>query len=172
MHQLLKIYGKFPQVHKEAFIASTCVLIGDVIIGKNSSVWFNAVLRADQSPIIVGENSNIQDGAIIHVTAPDGGTTIGDNVTIGHKVLLHGCTIKNNALIGMNATVMDKAIVEEFGFVGAGSLVTPGKVVKSREMWMGSPAKLVRTLTEEEVTHMTLNASVYVTLANEYKSKL
>lgn len=158
-----------PQIDDTAFIAAGAVIAGDVVIGKKSNIWFNCVLRGDVNPIIVGERTNIQDGAVVHTSRFDGPTNIGSDITIGHMALIHACTIMDNAFIGMHSTVMDKAIIEQYAFVAAGSLVTPGKIVKSRELWAGSPAKLVRKVTEEEVAFMKDNIQNYLDLAKAYK---
>jgi carbonic anhydrase/acetyltransferase-like protein (isoleucine patch superfamily) len=121
--------------------------------------------------VIIGKNTNIQDGTVIHTSRFDGPPHIGDNITVGHMALLHACTVEDNAFIGMQAAVMDKAIVEEYGFVGAGSLVSPGKIVKRKELWMGRPAKFVRMVTDEEIDFMRGNVQNYLDLSNEYQNK-
>lgn len=171
VHKLVPYKGISPKIHHMAFIADGAVIAGDVEIMENSSVWFNSVLRADVALIRIGKNTNIQDGSVIHTSRFGGPTHIGDNVTIGHLALIHACTIADNAFIGMRATVMDKAIIEEFAFVAAGSLVTPNKVVRKRELWAGSPAKLVRFITDDEIAFMKDNVSNYIRLANNYKEQ-
>jgi len=137
--------------------------------GRN--ICFNSVIRGDVAPVIIGKNTNIQDGTVIHTSRFDGPTHIGDNITVGHMALLHACTVEDNAFIGMQAAVMDKAIVEEYGFVGPGSLVSPGKIVKRKELWMGRPAKFVRMVTDEEIDFMRGNVRNYLDLSNEYQNK-
>lgn len=170
-YKLVPFKGIFPKIHQDAYIADGVVIAGDVEIEDNSSIWFNSVVRGDVAPIKIGKNTNIQDGSVIHTSRFDGPTYIGDNVTIGHLALIHACTVADNAFIGMSATVMDKAIVEEFAFVAAGSLVTPGKVVRKRELWAGSPAKLVRAVNDDEIAFMKDNISNYINLANCYKEQ-
>ena len=131
--KLLPYKNIYPKVDKEAYIADHSSIIGDVTIGENSSVWFNCVLRGDVAPIKIGNNTNIQDGTIIHTSRFNGPVSIGDNVTIGHACLIHACTIHDNAFIGMRATIMDYSVIEEYGFVAAGSLVTSSQVIKSKE---------------------------------------
>ena len=166
---ILPYKNKQPSINKTSFIAQTANIIGEVSIGANSNIWFNTVLRGDVAKIIVGENTNIQDGSIIHVGSNGGDTIIGNNVTIGHKCLIHAATIKDNSFIGMGAIVMDGAIIEEGAWVAAGALVTNNKIVKSGEIWAGSPAKFFRHLNQEESKHILDSARNYVVLANEYK---
>jgi len=158
----------FPKIENGVYIADNCILAGAISVGECSSIWFNSVLRADVDTITIGKNTNIQDGTVIHTSRFDGPVKIGNNVTIGHLALIHACTLHDNAFIGMRATVMDKAIVEEFGFVGAGSLLTPNKVVKSKELWIGSPAKFIRYLTSQELEQMEETTKLYVNLARSY----
>ena len=169
MAQIIKFQNLVSKIDDTAFIAKGAVIAGDVTIGKNSGIWFNCVLRGDVNYIKVGENTNIQDGTVVHTSRFDGPTNIGNNITIGHMALIHACTIMDNAFIGMSSTVMDNAVVEEYGFVAAGSLVTPGKVVKSQELWAGRPAKFVRLITEEEAEFMHNNIQTYIELAKGYK---
>ena len=167
-YKLLPYKNFFPEIDKTAYIADNSVIIGDVKIGPSSSVWFNCVLRGDVCPIRIGDNTNIQDGSVVHTSRFNGPTHIGNNITIGHKAMIHACTIKDNAFIGISATVLDGAIVEEYGFVAAGALVTPGKVVKSKELWAGVPAKPVRILSDDDIFQMKDNYENYVQLAQEY----
>lgn len=169
MPQIINYKNKTPTINSNAFIAAGVVLAGDVTIGANSSVWFNSVLRGDVAPITVGCNTNIQDGTVIHTSRFDGPTHIGDNITIGHMALIHGCTLKSNCFIGMHATVMDKAIVEEWAFVAAGALITPGKVIGAYELWAGSPAKFIRRVSEQEIEFFKDNVDNYKKLANDYR---
>ena len=169
MPKLIKFKDMYPNIDKDAFVASGAVIAADVTIGANSGVWFNAVIRGDVAPVTIGKNTNIQDGAVVHTSRFDGPTHIGDNITIGHMTLIHACTLEDNSFIGMHATIMDNAIVQEWGFVGAGSLVTPGKVVGKYELWAGVPAKFVRKITDEEIEYMKGNVQNYVELAAEYK---
>jgi carbonic anhydrase/acetyltransferase-like protein (isoleucine patch superfamily) len=166
---LIEYKGKYPQIHPDAFIGDGVVIIGDVEIGENSSIWFNSVLRGDVAPIKIGENTNLQDGSVIHTSRFDGPVIIGNNVTIGHMALIHACKIQDNAFIGMRSMVMDHAIVEEYGFVAAGSVVTPNKVVKSRELWIGFPARCSRILSDEDIEKMRDTNKTYLRLKNEYK---
>lgn len=156
-------------IDKTVFIADGARVLGDVEIGKNSSVWFNAVIRADLSDIKIGEGSNIQDNAVIH-TSKDFGVRIGDNVTVGHGAIVHGCTVKNNVMIGMGAIVLNGAIVEENCIIGAGALVTQGKVIPAGSLVFGNPAKVVRSLTDQEIRSITDNAASYVEEAEHYKN--
>lgn len=166
---IVKYQDKNPVIDPSAYISEGVYVIGDVTIGADSGVWFGSILRGDVAPIIIGKKTNIQDGTIIHTSRNDGPTHIGDNVTIGHRAVIHACTIKDYGFIGMSATVMDKAVIEPFGFVAAGALVSLGKVVGSRQLWGGVPAKYIRDLREDEIEHIKKSADNYVRLAREYK---
>lgn len=171
-NNLIKYKNLYPNIDHSAFIALGAVVIGDVTIGKNSGIWFNTVIRGDVAPVTIGLNTNIQDGSVIHTSRFNGPTTIGDNVTVGHMALIHACTIEDNAFIGMQSTIMDKAIVEEFGFLGAGSLLPANKVIKKYQLWVGRPAKFVRMITDDEKDFMLDNWQNYVNLAQNYKNTL
>jgi len=164
--------GKTPQVAADAFIAPNATLIGDLVIGARSSIWFNVVLRGDVNYIRVGERTNIQDGTIVHVATNDGPTLIGNDVLIGHAAIIHGCTLEDGCFVGMAATVMDDAVVESQGMVAAGALVTPGKRVKARQLWAGAPAKFMRELTDAEVANMKVQTARYADLADVYRAQL
>lgn len=160
--------GKVPKIGKEVFIAPTAAVIGDVEIGANSSIWFGVTIRGDVHEIRIGENVNIQDGSVVHVTGGKFGTYIGSNVTIGHNAIIHACTLEEGAFIGMGAIILDGAVVEGGSMVAAGAVVTPGKRVKRGEMWGGSPAKLMRTISEDEIKAFAWSAPHYVELAADY----
>ena len=155
-------------IDKSVFIADGAKVIGDVEISKNGSVWFNAVIRADLGSVKIGENSNVQDNAVVH-TSKDFGVQIGDNVTIGHSAIVHGCTVGNNVLIGMGAIVLDGAVIEDNCIIGAGTLVTHGKVISAGSLAFGNPAKVVRPLTDDEIRSITDNAISYAEKAKNYK---
>lgn len=160
--------GISPKINEEVYIAPNASLIGNVEIGKGSSIWFNAVLRGDVESIKIGNNTNVQDGSIIHTSRFNGLVEIGNNVTIGHLALIHACKIHSNVFIGMRSMIMDYAVIEEYAFIAAGSLVPPKKIIKSRELWMGSPAKFIRHLTDHDIEYMQDNVKNYVNLANTY----
>lgn len=156
-------------IDKTVFISDGARVLGDVEIGKNSSVWFNAVIRGDSNKIRIGNRSNIQDNAVIH-TSKDFGVCIGDNVTIGHGAIVHGCTVKSNVIIGMGAIILNGAVIEENCIIGAGALVTQGKVIPAGSLVFGNPAKIVRSLTDQEIRSITDNAASYVKEAEHYKN--
>ena len=166
--------GITPRIHASVFVDDTALVLGDVHIGKDSSVWPMTVIRGDVNQIRIGENTNIQDGSVLHVTHdgpynPGGyNLVIGNNVTVGHKVILHGCHVHDNCLIGMGATIMDGAIIEANTLIGAGALVTPGKKLEGGYLWMGSPARKVRELTEDEVASFAYSAQSYIELKNRH----
>ncbi len=159
-----KIYpylGKLPSIDKTAFLAPGVKIIGDVTIGQFSSVWYNCVIRGDVHYIKIGEMTNIQDLSMLHVTNGIFPLNIGNNVTVGHSVTLHGCTIEDLCLIGMGATVLDGAVVKTKSFVAAGALVKPGFIVPSGKLVAGVPAKVVRDLSEKEIIELENSAKRY-----------
>ena len=160
--------GIDPSIDESVFVAESADVIGEVTIKKNASIWYNVVIRGDEQPIVIGENTNIQDGSVVH-TGWDEPTTIGNNVTVGHKALVHGCKIGDNTLIGMGAIVLDGAEIGEFTLLGAGSLVPPGKKIPSGVLAMVSPAKVIRELSDEEKESITKSALNYVENANKHK---
>lgn len=160
--------GFKPKIAENVFIADGAKIIGDVIIGENSSVWFNSVLRGDVAPIRIGSKTNIQDNAVIHGTWNKAAATLGDNVTIGHSAILHGCTIGDQCLIGMGAIVMDHAKIGANSIVGAGSLVTEGSEFPEGSLILGRPAKRLRGLTDEEFAFLLQSAENYLTYKSWY----
>ena len=162
--------GITPNIGKNCFLAETATLIGQVTIGDNCSIWYSAVLRGDVHYIKIGNNTNIQDNATVHATYKKSPTNIGDNVTIAHGAIVHGCTIKNNVMIGMNAVVLDDAVVESNSIVAAGSVVTKGTVVESGTVYAGIPAKKIKEigpeLLEGEINRI---AKAYEKYAGWYK---
>lgn len=158
---------KSPIIHENCFIAETANVVGEVNIGANSNIWYNVVIRADMNYVKIGENTNIQDNSVVH-NAEKFPTIIGDNVTVGHSAVIHACTIGNNTLIGMGAIVLDGAEVGEETIIGAGALVAPGKKIPSGVLAVGSPAKVVRELTEEEKEGLKKSASNYVELSKHH----
>ena len=155
-------------IDKSVFIAEGAKVIGNVEIGKSSSIWFNAVIRADSDKIKIGDNSNVQDNAVIHTSAGFS-VRIGDNVTIGHGAIVHGCTIEDNVMIGMGAIVLNGAVIGENSIIGAGTLVTQEKIIPAGSLAFGTPVKIVRQLTDEEIQSILDNADSYVKEAKEYK---
>lgn len=155
-------------IDKSVFIAEGAKVIGDVDMGENSSIWFNAVIRADSDTVKIGENTNIQDNAVIHTSAGFG-VQIGNNVSIGHGAIIHGCTIKDNVIIGMGAIILNGSVIEENCIIGAGTLVTQGKVIPSGSLAFGNPVKVVRQLSEEEIKSISDNAVSYVNKAKKYR---
>ena len=172
---ILKFQKWTPELKKNAWIAEGSSVIGRVKMGEDSAVWFGCVVRGDVHFITIGDRTNIQDLSMIHVThhkkadMTDGNpTVIGNDVTVGHRVMLHGCTIEDACLIGMSATILDGAVIGKESIVGAGSLVTKNKKFPPRSLIMGSPAKAVRALTEDEVKELYASAERYVKFKNEY----
>ena len=161
--------GVHPQIHPTAFIEESAQIIGDVRVGEQSSVWFNAVLRGDVHFIRIGDRCNVQDGTVIHVSHGTDVTILEDEVTIGHNVTLHGCHIERGCLIGIGAIVMDGVRVGAKSLVAAGSLLTPGTIVPPRSLVMGSPAKVKRPLYDQEVADLDLYWQNYVEYTKMYK---
>jgi len=163
-----------PKIPESVFVHPSAQLIGDVELGEDASVWPLTVIRGDMHRIRIGDRTNVQDGSVLHITHagkynPDGfPLTIGADVTIGHNVVLHGCTVGDRCLIGMGAIIMDGVVVESQVIIGAGTLIPPGKVLESGHLYVGSPAKQVRPLTEEEKTFIDYSAGTYLKLKNEY----
>ncbi|HDK26959.1 MAG TPA: gamma carbonic anhydrase family protein [Candidatus Atribacteria bacterium] len=165
---ILNFQGKKPIIDEKSFIAENATIIGEVIIKEYASIWYNAVLRGDIASIIIGENTSIQDGSIVHCDIGIS-TVVGNNVTVGHNAVLHACRIGDNSLIGMGAVVLNKAEIGEGVIIGAGAIVTPRTKIPSYTMAMGIPAKVVRNLTEEEIEGLRNHAMGYVELMKKYK---
>ena len=164
--------GLVPKIAADAFIAPTAAIIGDVEIGAETGIWYHCLVRGDMNFIRIGARTNIQDGTVIHVDSGPFSTHIGDDVTVGHNAVIHACTLKNRAFVGIAATVLDGAVIEEGGMLGAGGLLTPGKVIGRNELWVGSPAKLLRVMTDEERQRFDRNAIVYRDLARRFRTEL
>ena len=141
-----EVNGKYPQLPEDCFIADNATIVGDVTVGAECSIWFNAVVRGDVNSITIGNKVNIQDGAVIHCTYLKHPTVIGDNVSIGHNAIVHGCVVKNNVLIGMGAIVMDNCVIESNSIVAAGAVVTQNMVVESGTIYAGVPARKVKDI--------------------------
>ena len=162
--------GKHPQIHETAYVAETAVIIGDVVIGEESSVWFGAVVRGDVFHIRIGARTNIQDGTVIHVANGTHATVLEDEVTVGHNVTLHGCYVERGSLVGMGSIVMDGARIGAESIVAAGALVSPGTIVPPRSLVLGVPAKVKRQLTGEEVAGLAQFWKNYVGYVKQYKN--
>jgi carbonic anhydrase/acetyltransferase-like protein (isoleucine patch superfamily) len=165
---IYQFLSKMPQFDETVFVAPSADIIGDVVIGAESSVWFNVTIRADVNWIRIGSRTNIQDNCSIHVMNQTGPTWIGDEVTIGHNAMIHGCQIKDRVLIGIQATVLDKAVIESDVIVAANSLVPPGKRLESGYLYMGSPVKQVRKLTDEEIAGIRKYSENYIRYKRTY----
>jgi carbonic anhydrase/acetyltransferase-like protein (isoleucine patch superfamily) len=164
-----------PKIAATAYIDPACCVIGDVVIGDDSSVWPMVAIRGDVNVIRIGARTNIQDGSVLHVTheggplSPDGnGLFIGDDVTVGHNVVLHACTVENGCLIGMGSVVLDGAVIKSGAMVGAGSVVSPGKVLEGGYLYLGTPARQARPLNQREIDNLQYSAWHYVKLKNDY----
>ena len=168
---LYRIADQQPTVPASAWVAPSAELIGDVQLGEEASVWFGAVIRADNTPIVVGARANIQEGAMLH-SDPGAPCTVGEGCTVGHHAILHGCTLGANVLVGMGATVLNRAVIGEDCLVGAGALVTEGKVFPVGHLIVGSPARAVRALEPAAITALRLSAAHYVAKAQEYAAGL
>jgi carbonic anhydrase/acetyltransferase-like protein (isoleucine patch superfamily) len=165
---IITLNGKTPQIHESAFIAPGCRIIGDVTIGAEASIWYNCVIRAEVNRVVIGARTNIQDGSIIHCDGPMPGvedgfpTIIGDDVLVGHNVMLHGCILHDRAFVGLSSTVMNGAVIESDAMLAAGAMLTQGKRITNRQLWAGSPARFVRDLDDAAVMGMRLGVAHYV----------
>jgi carbonic anhydrase/acetyltransferase-like protein (isoleucine patch superfamily) len=165
---ILPYKGTWPTIAADAFIAPNAIVIGDVVIGARSNVWFNCVIRGDENYIRIGADTNVQDGTIVHISKDTAPTVIGSGITIGHGAIIHGCTLEDRCMIGIGAIVLDGAVVEEGAVVAAGAVVSPGKRVKKGEMWAGCPARMLRQVKPEEIAFIRDNAGAYVETAERY----
>ncbi|GAD90932.1 hypothetical protein VHA01S_061_00010 [Vibrio halioticoli NBRC 102217] len=178
MSSLRSFKGIKPSIEPNAYIDDSSVIVGDVKIGTDSSIWPHVAARGDVNHIHIGERTNVQDGSVLHVTHkspsnPSGyPLLIGNDVTVGHLVMLHGCTIKNRVLVGMSSTILDGAVIEDDVFIGAGSLVPPNKVLESGYLYVGRPVKQIRPLTEEETAFLVKSADNYVQNKNDYLNEV
>jgi carbonic anhydrase/acetyltransferase-like protein (isoleucine patch superfamily) len=168
---IYKLGDAAPTIHESVFVADTATIIGKVLLEENSSIWFGAALRGDNEPITVGAGSNVQEGAVLH-TDPGYPLTIEPNVTVGHQAMLHGCTVKEGALIGMQAVVLNGAVIGRNCLVGAGAVVTEGKVFPDNSLILGAPAKAVRELTEADIAGMRRNTENYAERREYFKAQL
>lgn len=170
MSTVVSVRGFTPVIPDNCFIADNARIIGDVIMGDECSIWYNAVVRGDVNSIRIGNKVNIQDGAVIHCTYEKAATTIGNNVSIGHQAMVHGCTIKDNVLVGMGAIIMDHAVVEENVLIGAGAVVLENSHLESGYVYAGVPAKKIKKLDEENLNfHITRTANNYVKYSSWFK---
>lgn len=165
---IAKFEDKFPVIHPSVFVADSAEVIGDVEIGEDSSIWFGSVVRGDVNYIRIGARTNIQDNCVIHVSGGTHPTVLGNEITVGHRVLLHGCTVDDRCLIGMGAILMDGVHVGEECLVGAGSLLTPGTIVPPRSLVIGSPARVKRELTADEIAFLDRSWRNYTELKLRY----
>lgn len=161
--------GHLPHVHPEAFVHASAVLIGQVRIGAQSSVWPHVALRGDDGPILIGAQTSIQDGTVVHMTEGRSTTTVGDRVTVGHRVILHGCTIEDDCIIGMGSIILDGAVVERGCIVGAGAVVPPGKRVPAGSVVVGNPFKRLRACTEADTEFIAYSWQEYVKRTRQYR---
>lgn len=164
----LQFNGVAPSINENAYVSESVDIIGDVKVEENVSIWFGARLRADMNKIVIGANSNIQENAVVHVDI-ESPVIIGENVTIGHSAIIHGCNISNNVLVGMGSIILNNAKISKNSIVGAGALVTQGKEFEEGVLILGNPAKAVRKLSEEEIKSIKRSAGNYVALSKKYK---
>ena len=171
---IVPIHGKTPKIDDSAFIAPGCTIIGDVTIGAKRSIWYNCVLRADVSRIVIGERTNVQDGSVLHCDPPRPGDPegspliIGDDVLIGHMAMIHGCVIENRGFVGLGAIAMNKAVIGSDAMLAAGAMLTEGKVMGERELWGGRPARKMRDLDEAAVMGMRMGTAHYAENARHH----
>ena len=168
---IIKYKNKIPVISKTCFIANSTNIIGDVKIGSETNIWFGTTIRADMHYIRIGKRTNIQDNSIIHVTTDIAPTIIGNGITIGHGAIIHGCTIKDNCLIGMGSIIMDEVVINEGSMIAAGALIPPRTIVPKNTLMVGSPAKPIRKLRTIEKNEIFERAQHYIDLANDYRTK-
>ena len=168
---IIKYKNKIPVISKTCFIANSTNIIGDVKIGSETNIWFGTTIRADMHYIRIGRRTNIQDNSIIHVTTDIAPTIIGNGITIGHGAIIHGCTIKDNCLIGMGSIIMDEVVINEGSMIAAGALIPPRTIVPKNTLMVGSPAKPIRKLRKIEKNEIFERAQHYIDLANDYITK-
>jgi gamma-carbonic anhydrase len=175
---IITLNGKTPQIDDSAFIAPGTRIIGDVTIGPESSIWYNCVIRAEVNRIVIGARTNIQDGSVVHCDGPMPGvpdgfpTIIGDDVLVGHNVLLHGCILHDRAFVGLSATVMNGAVIEGDAMLAAGAMLTQGKRIEARQLWAGSPARFVRDLDDAAVMGMRMGVAHYTENAKAHAAAI
>lgn len=173
---IISIHGKTPRIHDSAFIAPGCRIIGDVEIGPDASIWYNCVLRADVSRIVIGARTNVQDGSVLHCDAPRPGDPdgspliIGDDVLIGHLAMVHGCIIEDRGFIGLGAIAMNKAVIGSDAMLAAGAMLTEGKVMEARSLWGGRPARFMRELDDAAIMGMRAGVMHYVHNARDHQA--
>jgi carbonic anhydrase/acetyltransferase-like protein (isoleucine patch superfamily) len=169
MPLILPVKDKTPSWGNDCFIADNCTIVGDVIMGDNCSVWFNAVVRGDVNYIHIGNNTNIQDGAVIHATYQRAATTIGNYVSVGHNAILHGCTVHDHVLVGMGAIVMDNAVLHPYVIIGAGSVVLENTICETGYLYAGTPAKKIKPLTDEQMALLNKLPDNYILYSSWFK---
>lgn len=175
---ILSIHGKTPRIHDSAFVAPGCRIIGDVEIGPDASIWYNCVIRADVNRIVIGARSNVQDGTVIHCESPSPRhpegfpTLIGEDVLIGHLAMVHGCVLEDRAFVGLGSIVMDGCRIGSDGMLGAGAMLTSGKVIEARQLWVGRPAAYVRDLPDKAIEEMRKGVAHYVENARHHAQAL
>lgn len=175
---LIPIHGKTPQIDDSAFVAPGCTIIGDVIIGPGSSIWYNCVLRADVSRIVIGARTNVQDGSVLHCDPPRPGDPdgspliIGDDVLIGHMAMVHGCKIHDRGFVGLGAIAMNKAVIGSDAMLAAGAMLTEGKVMGERELWGGRPARKMRDLDDTAIMGMRVGVAHYAENAKAHAAAI
>ena len=169
MPVILPVLDKHPKWGENCFIAPNATIVGDVVMGTNCSVWFNAVIRGDVNAITIGNYSNIQDGVVIHATYQKAATTIGNRVSVGHNAIVHGCTLQDNVLVGMGAIVMDNVVVEEYCIIAAGSVVLENSICESGHIYAGTPAKKIKPITDQQRALLNTLPDNYVMYSDWFK---
>ena len=175
---IIPIHGKTPQIHESAFVAPGCTIIGDVVIGAGSSIWYNCVLRADVFSIRIGERTNVQDGSVLHCDPPRPGdpdgcpVVIGDDVLVGHMAMIHGCTLHDRAFVGLGAIIMNQCVIEGDAMLAAGAMLTERKHMLAGELWGGRPAVKMRDLPEQAIMGMRMGTAHYVENAKRHRAAL
>ena len=171
MALIIQVKNNYPEFGKDCFLAENATIAGDVVMGQQCSVWFTAVVRGDVNSIRIGDRTNIQDGAVIHCTYQKAATTIGNEVSIGHRAIVHGCTVEDNVLIGMGAIVMDNAVVQKNCIIAAGAVVLENSICEAGHIYAGVPAKKIKKLTDEQIENMKKTAGNYIMYSGWFEEK-
>ncbi|WP_081212149.1 gamma carbonic anhydrase family protein [Salegentibacter sediminis] len=169
MPLILPVKEITPEFGKDCFLAENSTIVGDVVMGEQCSVWFNAVIRGDVNAIRIGDKTNIQDGAVIHCTYEKAATSIGNNVSVGHNAIVHGCEVKDNVLIGMGAIVMDKTVVGENCIIAAGAVVLENTICEPGHIYAGTPARKIKKLSKDQIRNLTKTAKNYIMYSGWFK---
>jgi carbonic anhydrase/acetyltransferase-like protein (isoleucine patch superfamily) len=169
---ILPYEGHWPEIAPDAFVAPDVTLVGRIKLGPQANVWYKCMFRADEEPIVIGARTNIQDGTVIHITGGKFATIIGDDVTVGHKCMLHACTLESGSFVGMGATVLDGCVIETGAQLAAGAVLPPGKRIPSGQLWAGNPARHLRDLSPEQIARFKITVAKYMEFSGKHRAAI